>query len=284
MRLRAQRQFSSHSTNVLWALLACAMLACHVDSPGSTGVDNDAVPSELKPLLLFYYDEFSSGTPAPHAFLINRPGSAPLALTAYHVAGASSATLAQSGVVAPNAWLRSPIDQSVTVRIGPRVPIDGAQTIGANGSQSDLAAFYVIDWRPELALELANAVPQVGDTVYVLAVHLGDGANPHPLSGPRRHAARVDVSHDSAFVYTYLGSANSNYTSGAAVLDRDGRVVGVNVGTRTMSTSAWDNYRSRFAPCCVTPTGGEVVGLAVHVNSIRRLLGGPIVPTANSPR
>jgi hypothetical protein len=176
---------------------------------------------------------------------VNRGGGELLALTAYHVAGQTDG----------GAWLRSPIDPSVLVQLGDRVFIDGAATISASASQNDLAAFRVVDWKPELALELASALPAVGDTVWVLAVHISDPANPHPLDGPRRHPARVDVSHESALVYTYLGSANSNFTSGAAVLDRDGRVVGVNVGSRVMNP-------------------GEVAGLAVHVVSIRRLIGG----------
>jgi hypothetical protein len=247
---------------------AVTMLACQSDT-AAPGGDDDDMPADLKQLFLFYVDEGGRGSPAPHAFLINRPGLEPVALTAFHVGGGIDGF----------AWLRSPINESIAVRLGERIEIPGAQTIGANGSQNDLAAFRVIDWKPELALTLASALPEVGDTVYVLAVHLADGANPHPLSGPRRHPARVDVSHDSAFVYTYLGSANSNFTSGAAVLDRNGNVVGVNVGSRVMSASAWEGYRERYAPCCDVPSGGEVVGLAVHVRSIRRLLGGPIIPT-----
>jgi len=122
-------------------------------------------------------------------------------------------------------------------------------------------------------LHLAHALPRVGDTVTILALH-GASSVQNPLRGPRRHPARVAVSHDSAFVYVYLGSSAADLTSGAAVLDRQGQVVGINVGTLTMSASSWQSFRDRYGPCCEGATSGERVGLAVNVQSIRRRVPG----------
>jgi len=207
-----------------------------------------------------------------HAFLLDRPGSQPLALTAYHVAGPVGAA-PDPGV--PTAWLRSPVNPSIVIRLGARLPIPGARTISSAGSQDDMAAFEVMDWDPSRALELAADLPSPGDTVWVLAVHTGDG----PANGPRRHPARVAVAHDSALVYSYLASANTNGSSGAAVLDRDGRVVGVNVGTLIMTPESWQRFRDRYGPCCEAVAGNEVVGLAVGVRSIRRHLAVLGLPT-----
>jgi hypothetical protein len=187
------------------------------------------------------------------------PGGAPLAITAYHVAGPGS------GSYASRARLCSPLSARVAVRLSERLDIPGARTIGPAGSQHDVAAFRIQGDAAALALELADSMPAVGDTVWVLAVHAG-------AAGPGRHPARVAVAHDSAFVYAYLGSANTNATSGAAVLDRAGKVVGLNAGTLIMNPDAWRRYRERYPGCCDGVSGGEVVGLAVNLGSLRRHL------------
>jgi hypothetical protein len=233
-----------------------ALAACNVPPTQFEPVPAD----EVRQLFLI---QLRSGSVAGHAFLLNRPGATPLGVTAYHVAGPIAQSTDPEGT--PTAWLFSPVGQSAVLRLGARVPITGARTISSAGSQDDLAAFEVIDRDVTRSLELAEDLPGVGDTVWVLAVHGGD----HPLNGPRRHPARVAVAHDSAFVYAYLASKNPDFTSGAAVLDRGGRVVGVNVGTLIVSADGWQRYRERYAPCCDGMSGGEVVGLAVGVRSVR---------------
>jgi hypothetical protein len=146
------------------------------------------------------------------------------------------------------AVLRRPVNALLSLRLGDRVPVAGAQTIGSGESQRDLAVFTVVDRDSTQTFPLATQLPNVGDTVYVLAVHVGD----HPRSGPRKHPARVSASSATALNYVYLASANSNMTSGAAVLNAAGSVVGVNVGTLV--------------------NNGQVTGLAVHALSIAALL------------
>jgi hypothetical protein len=182
-----------------------------------------------------------------HGFLLTREGHAPLGITSLQAAGQMPGT--PTGPTETTAWLRTLVDSpTVMVRLGQRYTIAGARAVQSNDSQHDLAAFAVLDPTPERALELAASLPAVGDTVYVLAMHYGDS----PLDGPRRHPAQVMISSDVELNYVYLASSNTYLTSGAAVLDKSGHVVGVNVASFV--------------------SGPRVHGLAVGVNSLRSLL------------
>ena len=246
--------------------LAAVCLATIVLSSCSLATAPAMREGDLRALLVV---QWSAGDAyAGHGFLLSRPGAPNLALTAHHVAGPQT----------EGGWLKSPLNPVVAFRFGPRLTIAGARTIGAGGSQHDMAAFEVLDWDASRALVLADGLPGVGDTVFVLSVQTG---NEGSLAG--RHPARVAVAHDSAFVYQYLQSKNPNGTSGSAVLDRAGRVVGINVGTLIMTPERWQSYRDRYAPCCSGGNGGEVVGLAVGVRSIKSLLGEPAA-TSGRPR
>lgn len=228
-------------------LVALLAVACNAQQVTSfDGVSEEEIRG------LFYFHHATNTSVAAgasgHGFLLSRPGAAPLGLTAYHVAGPIGGPPLDPTVPRVLAVLRRPVNEPLTLRLSERVPVAGAQTIGSGESQRDLAVFTVIDRDSTQAFPLATQLPNVGDTVYVLAVHVGD----HPRSGPRRHPARVSVSGATALNYVYLLSANSNGTSGAAVLNREGSVVGVNVGTLV--------------------NGGQVTGLAVHALSIAALL------------
>ena len=240
--------------------LATALLTIYGLSSCSLATAPAVLDGDLRALLLV---QWSAGSAyAGHGFLLSRPGAPNLALTAYHVAGPETQTV--------GGWLRSPLNEGIEFRLGRRITIAGARTIGAGGSQQDMAAFEVLDWDASRALVLAVGPPAFGDSVFVLSVHTG---NEGRVAG--RHPARVAVAHDSAFVYEYLQSKNPNGTSGSAVLDRTGRVVGINVGTLIMTPERWQSYRDRYAPCCGGGQGGEVVGLAVGVRSMKSLLGAP---------
>ena len=199
---------------------------------------------ETKQLFLFTHVP-SGGSYDGHGFVLKREGKRPLGITAFHVAGPVISGPTDPASPQPTAWLYTIVDAPVVVRLAERVPVPGARTIDGSDSQHDIAAYVVMDFIPERALELADDLPAVGDTVYVLALHIGD----HPRSGPRRHPARVVTSSDTQLRYEYLLSANANMTSGAAVLDRTGKVAGLNVGT--------------------VVSGGAVFGLAVGVRSLR---------------
>jgi hypothetical protein len=228
-------------------LSAISTLSCA--SPTATTVFGVS-PEEIRGLFFIHLGSLpSTASWGGHGFLLKRPGKEPLALTAHHVAGGVGFVAVPPDAAPPTtAFLISPVNAPVSVRLGPRRAVPDAQTINANGSQRDLAAFTVIDWDSTLAFTLAPSLPAVGDTVFVLSVHYGDD----PRGGPRRHPARVTASSATRFAYRYLASANTNMTSGSAVLNRAGEVVAVNVGT--------------------TVDNGVVTGLGVGVESIRALL------------
>lgn len=228
-------------------VLAGAIWSCA--SPTATTVFGVS-PAEIRGLFFIHLGSSpSTSTWGGHGFLLKRPGKEPLALTAHHVAGGVGfVTVHPEAALPTTAFLVSPVNAPTSVRLGPRRAVPNAQTIGSGGSQHDLAAFTVIDWDSTLAFSLAEHLPAVGDTVFVLSVHFGDD----PRGGPRRHPARVTMSNESRFAYAYVASANTNMTSGSAVLNRAGDVVAVNAGTIV------DN--------------GTVIGLGVGVGSIRTLL------------
>jgi hypothetical protein len=262
-RLELRRRAFRRAAHVLAvSILSLSVTAClSATTPALLPVDE----ADVRALFRIQLADLPGGF-AGHAFLVLGPAGERLALTAFHVAGP-----VLSGPVSPGAspvvtaWLQTVVNSATRLRLRERVPIAGARTIGNAGSQDDLAAYRPIDWDSTRALRLGDDLPRVGDTVFVLAVHVGDS----PWSGPRRHPARVAVSHDSAFVYVYLASANSNGTSGAAVLDRRGNVVGVNVGSVVTTPDTWERYRERYAPCCDGARAGDVIGLAVGIRSIR---------------
>jgi hypothetical protein len=232
------------STSFSSGVLALAILASGCKS-SSEPQWNPISAEDTKQLFVFSPVGFTGYF--GHGFLLTRDGHDPVAVTSFQAAGQMP-----DGTTAPDettAWLRTVVDSpTVLVRLGQRFTIAGAHSVQTNDSQHDLAAFAVLDFLPERALELAEALPAVGDTVFVLAMQLGDS----PLDGPRRHPAQVMISSDAELNYVYLASSNTYLTSGAAVLDKNGRVVGVNVASFV--------------------TGPRVHGLAVGVNSLRALL------------
>ena len=243
--------------------LACAAITPPLNLPGEPpAIDASDLPDSLRSLFRVQMAGPYNG-PSPHGFLL-RLSDHTLAITAHHVLSSND-----GDPVA--AVLRSPFDSRLSLTLGRALPVTGAQTIGPGGSQHDMAAFQTVG---ELAgrgyyLELAQTLPALNDTVYVYAV-----LPSHPAR--YRHPARVVVAHDSALIYVYQDVTNANLTSGAAVLDAQGRVVGINVGTLDrMTPDRWDRYRSRYGPCCSGVSNGETVGLAVSVRSIRHHLGLP---------
>ena len=243
-------------------LLACAGTTLPLNLPGDPpAIDAKDLPDSLRSLFRVQGADPYNG-PAPHGFLL-RLSDRTLAITAHHVLSSN-----QGDPVAT--VVRSPFDGQLSLTLGRALPVAGAQTIGSGGSQHDMAAFQTVgELAPAHYLQLAPALPALNDIVYVYAV-----LPSHPRR--YRHPARVVVAHDSALIYVYNDVTSANLTSGAAVLDAQGRVVGINVGTLDrMTQDRWDRYRSRYAPCCSGVSSGETVGLAVSVRSMRHHLGLP---------
>ena len=235
-----------------WDRLRKAALALAVVAASACSSNE---PPELLPISaeetrqLFLYSHLNSTGYAGHGFVLEREGKRPLGVTAFHVVGPMTSEPTDSDAQVATAWLRTVVDSLILVRLGTRLTVPGAHTLNGSDTQHDVAAFAVIDFIPSRALQLAAGLPAVGDTVFVLAMHVNTN---DPRSGPRRHPARVLISSDTELRYVYLASANANNTSGAAVLNREGQVVGLNVGTLV--------------------NGPQVHGLAVGVNSLRALL------------
>ena len=255
------------------AAIIVPIVACSL--PPVTGAGETLLPlaDDISGLFRLYLSAGSE--PAllgGHGFVVETPTSGSVALTAHHVGGAVPIGPDAPGGI--SAYLQTPAAPTLTVRLGERFVIPGARTIDRSSSQADVAAFRIVDTERTAgrALQFADRRPPVGDTVWVLAVHLTIPSNFDPRAGPRRHPARVEVSHDSAFIYSYLESYNANLTSGAAVLDRDGRVVGINVGTLTATAATWESWRNRYGACCERARSGVVVGLAVNTASVKALL------------
>lgn len=244
-------------------LLSCAGITTPRNLPGDIpAIDARDLPDSLRALFRVQPAGDFNG-PSTHAFLV-RSGERSLAITAHHVLSSNNGDPVAT-------VLRSPFDSRLSLTVGRAIPVTGAQTIGSAGSQHDMAAFETIGELPNAThyLEMAPALPALNDTVYVYAV-----LPSHPRR--YRHPARVVVAHDSALIYVYTDVANANLTSGAAVLDAQDRVVGINVGTLgQMTRDRWDRYRSRYGPCCSGVSSGETVGLAVSVRSMRHHLGLP---------
>jgi hypothetical protein len=241
-------------SSMLWTTVLAIAISGACARPAPTATIFPFTAEETKQLFRLQWPNSSQF--AGHGFLLDRGSQRPLGVTAYHVAGPIPGPIPVPqpiGTAVVTAALRHVVSPEIVIRLGERLPIAGARTISSGDTQHDVAAFEVVDWNPERALRLAAEPPSVGDTVFVLAIHYGSGGpDQHPLSGPRRHRALVRESTTTSFVFTYIGSANSNFTSGAAVLNQAGFVVGLNVGTNTPS--------------------GRVDGIGVGLTALRALL------------
>lgn len=199
----------------------------------------------------------------PHAFLVAvENGTRVLAVTAHHALEVGGPrTLAEMRQYLRDVRLRSVESPDATVPLGDPLPVDGAERIGRNGWGRDVALLPVIDSGVG-ALRLGSVAPTVGDTIWLMAATQG--------MRERRHPARVAISNDSMLVYQYLSAIDTRLTSGAAVLNRAGAVVGVNVGTTSYDAARWDQLRAAHSGCCVGVTAGATVGIAVPASSILR--------------
>ena len=205
-----------------------------------------------------------SGLDAAHAMVLSiDDGTPPIVVTAHHV-GSGGASWDNIGAIVKNPQLRNPFSDQI-LAIGANLPVPGAHTISSSGSQDDLAAFRIANPPAAGVLRLATTLPVNGDTVWVLATQV-DGRPTY------RHRALTVISEDDAFIYVYLDPVNNGNMSGAAVLDRAGRVVGVNVGSLLTSAQTWNSYAGRYPQCCAGRVAGEAVGLGVGVKSIREHL------------
>src|SRR5687767_3699999 len=237
-----------------------------------TGTEGAATPSLPRDAIMRFRwtsaggVESPSGDAAPHGFVVRVDDSAePVALTAHHVVeryrGENGAAVAR-GV--RHAQLVPAGSGAAPVVLGSMLPLTSARTIDGESWDRDVAMFSVPRSSTAPALTLAPDQAVEGDTVWLLAAVRG--------SSERLHPAVVIISRDSAFAYRYVRLSDGSLTSGAAVLDRSGRVTGLNVGTVPVTPERWARFESRFPGCCEEVPADGVVGIAVGARALRRHL------------
>ncbi len=132
------------------------------------------------------------------------------------------------------------------INTGSPLAIHGAQPFSSPGNPRDIAAFALKD-TPPYAMKLAKAAPATGATIYIVAELLGDAR-----SG-LLHKGTVTGNKAGLLEFSYEGGGiNLQATSGAAVINDSGEVVGINVGAR-----GWP---------------GHMTGLAVSLDQISQAL------------
>ncbi len=117
-------------------------------------------------------------------------------------------------------WMAAPLGEAGPMLALPDARVDEEEPL----SDRDIAAFRLSETSSLAAFELAEAAPSVGEAVW-LAARL-DG---YQLS---RVAKAVVVERgDRSLIFRFAQhELNHKYTSGAPILDRRGRVAGINVG------------------------------------------------------
>jgi hypothetical protein len=112
-----------------------------------------------------------------------------------------------------------------SMTVGKPLPIKNARAIGEGGNARDIAAFPITE-TPAYAIKLAVLPPKVGDEVWLVAKVVSGAPSTEIL-----HKARVTRSDRSVLEFEYENRAiNIRATSGAPIVNKDGKLVGVNVG------------------------------------------------------
>jgi len=201
----------------------------------------------------------------PYAFVVDaEDGDQPLVLTALHVMDelikhigldCTAQNLTYTGeelpgavtevglydVFAPN-WMAAELGSAGSMLVLPEARVGEEEPI----SDRDVAAFRAFQSARVRAGRLAMETPHPGEPVW-LAVRT-------PSSSSRTIPAVVVEATDRTFIIRFANSQEvAPHSSGAPLLDRDGAVVGINVG------AGW--------------FGGQRFGHANHQRSIRRHLG-----------
>lgn len=165
------------------------------------------------------------------AFILQDPKKPrTLLLTAHHLFGEAGGLSRQfAGHELPSAvskteckWFKG---NRTPLKAGPALPVKNAGIFFAPGSQRDMAVFS-LPAKEGQALELAPAAAKVGDTVWLVA-RVQSGAPPALLL----HKARVVRVEGPGLLYAFENAQLSiAATSGAPVVNEDGKLVGVNEG------------------------------------------------------
>jgi hypothetical protein len=172
---------------------------------------------------------FSAGT----AFVCEYPeGKGHVLITAQHLFGPGG------GLPAKIAWnemadkikqvdgvsMHDPAVHLVSTNV---VPIEGAHALDQKGPDGDIAVFALLESKDRATLKLGDKTPKVGDPVWLYGCQAG-GKTVELLP------AIVSLSTDKELDYTFDDKAiQMRATSGAPILDADGNVVAINIGSTT---------------------------------------------------
>ena len=115
-------------------------------------------------------------------------------------------------------------DKRTVIVAGPYLKIADAHPLDETGVDKDLAVFPLRTKQEANAFELADRSPERDDRVYMFARLRGE-------SEPKLLPGTVIRSSDTELVYLFESSVfDAAGTSGAPILNSDGKVVGMNVG------------------------------------------------------
>lgn len=105
------------------------------------------------------------------------------------------------------------------------VPIEGARGLDDKGVRDDIAVFELVPAKDRATLKLAANAPKVGDPVWLFGCQAG-GKTVELIP------ATVAMSSDKELDYTFATSDLAlRATSGAPIVDADGNVVAINLGS-----------------------------------------------------
>ncbi len=172
---------------------------------------------------------FGAGT----AFVCEYPeGKGQVLITAYHLFGPAG------GLPAKIAWNEmaakikqvdavSMHDPAVHIISTNVIPIEGARASDSAGVSADIAVFALPEAKDRAILKLADKAPKVGDTVWLYGAQADSKV-------VELIPATVALSTDLELDYTFANPAiKLRATSGAPVLDAEGNVVAINLGSTT---------------------------------------------------
>ncbi|MFG1610172.1 serine protease [Actinoplanes sp. NPDC049265] len=193
------------------------------------GTIEDAVPPSVdldavfRPTFTTTEGEIDAGS----GFLIRWPDGPVLLLTAHHLLGTTGGmsreyTGAELAGVVTGVTAASVDDENIEVASSTMVDLPEAVSSDVD-IRRDIAAFQVAGTSGATVLELAAAPPKPGDRVYLLAETDKPGSRIYPAVETAKRGTPY-------LQFEYDDEVTLKATSGAPILNSDGKVVGINIG------------------------------------------------------